>query len=249
VDQRGRGIIGPLSDLLSTGESVLVVCADVSRRRDFLRRELDPARFGRSPASFMSVRCAGSALDRCAASLAEDAVVLADRWTIEQRPSLLGRFTHLFALDPPPFARTSALLRESAAEDGRPSFLHLGWGRPELDLQVKLLEHEYGLRAPLEAVYRVAAKGLTGEALERELRGEGRHSRSPVVVGRCLRILTELDLLEPARSSATVKCTTIKSERVDLERSESFLAYTRLHQEALRFLGEQRQARKQAKAA
>jgi hypothetical protein len=249
VDLRGRGIIGSLSDLLSTGESLAVVCADVSRRRELLDGELDAARFGRSRATVLSARCGRRALELWR-SAEEAGFGVTDHATAAGDPSLLARFTHVFALDPPPFEAVEATLRAGAPVEG--GFLHLGWGSAELDFTRKAVEQEYGLRGPLAAIYRELAKhpeGLSDDSLEAVLAGAGRHSRPPAVVGRCLRVLVELGLVELERSSATVRCTIIGQEKVELERSRAFLAYNALYEEALRFLSEQEQPTSAARAA
>ncbi len=58
LDRRGGGVLGTLSELLSTGEPLLVACADVSRRRALFARELAPERFARSTLTSVSARCA-----------------------------------------------------------------------------------------------------------------------------------------------------------------------------------------------
>jgi single-stranded-DNA-specific exonuclease len=252
VDRRGQGILGSLSDLLSTEEPVAVVCMDVSRRRGQLEGELDPARFGRPPALVLSARCRPEAIAERVESVAERALCLTDYATIASRPSVLGRFSHLFALDPPPFERLEALLRASDGPHSGASFLHLGWGPAELELARKAVEHELGLRAVLAAVYRALAghrDGLEGTPLEAALVGNGHHPRSATLVGRCLRVLTELGLVELERSSATVRCTITGRGRAELERSAAFKAYTALYEEALRFLSEPAQPTRRASAA
>jgi single-stranded-DNA-specific exonuclease len=249
VDRRGGGVLGAIGDLLSTGETVLVACADVSRRRYLLERELDPSRFSCPSAVALSARCTPRTLDESSGIGSECPFVLADYATIAAEPSLLGRFSHVFALEPPPFRRIGALLADSAGRNGGPGFLHLGWGAAEVDLARRVLEQEYGLRGTLAAVYRALARRQEGEEVEALLAGTGRHPRSPAAVGRCLRVLAELGLAELGRSSATVKCTIIGDRRVDLEHSATFVAYTRIYQEGLRFLSEQAQTGMQARAA
>jgi hypothetical protein len=252
VDRRGGGVLGAIGDLLSTGETVLVACADVSRRRYLLERELDPARFGRPSAVALSARCAPSALAERTGAGSETPFGLVDYATIAARPALLERFTHIFALEPPPYRSLRALVAGSAGPNGGPAFFHLGWGPAEVELARRVLEQEYGLRGPLAAVYRALARhpdGPEGEALEALLAGNGRHPRSPAAAGRCLRVLAELGLVELARSSATVKCTIIGDRRVDLEHSAAFVAYTRIYQEGLRYLSEQAQPGRELKAA
>jgi single-stranded-DNA-specific exonuclease len=267
VDRRGSGIIGGLSDLLSSGESLAVVCTDCSRRRSLFEQELDGGRFGRAPATVLSSRCTDAALTARFGSLAEDAFVLTDHSTVEADPSSVEHFTHVFLLEPPPSSTLMEVLCNSAArpaagDDGQhgESFLHLGWGAAEVDLATGALEQDYGLRGPLTSIYRALAaapEGLADEALEQALRGDGRHPRTPALAGRCLRVLAELELLDIESSGATVRCTISPARsdrysdngRVDLERSSVFRSYSALHREALRYLSEQAQPARTERAA
>jgi single-stranded-DNA-specific exonuclease len=252
LDRRAEGALGILSDLLSTAESLLVVCADVSRRGGLFERELDPVRFGRSsPAVTVSARCGETAADAVLASPAEDAVCLADHVSITGRTGFAERFVHVFVLDPPPFPELQEALARSAPASGE-GFLHLAWGPAELEFAQKLLEHEFSLRPALVSLYRALAsspEGLTGAAFEAVAAGDGAHPRGPALVGRCLRVLGELGLAVVDRSSATVRSTMTNAERVSLERSTAFAAYARLYEEGLRFLSEQTRPTKQRQAA
>jgi single-stranded-DNA-specific exonuclease len=252
LDTRDHGALGCLSDLLSTGESVLVACADASRRHTLLENELDPARFGRPPGHVLSARCAPDRVAERLRSVSErDAFYLADYATLAENPGVLSRFTHVFALDPPPSEHLSSLL-SAVAGPGGASFLHLGWGPAELEFALKAHEYEYSLRGALAAVYRALAAhpdGLSGAPLEAALAGAGRHPRSPALAGRCLRVLDELGLVELERSSATVKCTIIGEGKVNLERSQAFHHYTRIYEEGLRFLNGPAQPMRRASAA
>ena len=97
---------------------------------------------------------------------------------LERDPGLADPFPHLAALDPPAHAHLDALLR---AGDG---WAHLAWGDPELRFAQQITEREYGLRAPLAALYRALRD--RGERRERSSRrcfagsrpGRGRR-RSP----------------------------------------------------------------------
>ncbi len=253
VDERGCGLAGSLGDLLSTGEPVAIATLDCSRRRGLLECELDAARFRRPPGVVVSARCSPAAVRERLARLEEPALVLIDYATIARDPAALAGFTHVFALEPPTRESELDSLRAHGGEN--PSFLHLGWGAAELELAAMVLEQDYGLRAPLAAVYRALAElpSVHGEALEALLAGDGRHPRPPTLVGRCLRVLRELDLVALGRSGATVKCEVFRrdrsSGRAQLERSEAFRAYSALYQEGTRFLTEQGQPKVTAKAA
>ena len=76
LDRRGRGVAGVAGDLLTSGEPVLAVCADVARRRAGLEELV-----------------AGMAPGGCL-----DAVSLE---RLARDPALAAAYTHLVALDPP----------------------------------------------------------------------------------------------------------------------------------------------------
>jgi single-stranded-DNA-specific exonuclease len=249
VDLRGHGALGCLSDLISTGESLAIVCADVSRRRDLIEHELDPGRFGRPPALTLSGRCAPRSIEARLRSVAAQALCLVDYATVAQRPNLLSKFTHVFVLDPPPFEDLSARLSAASGSISEHSFLHLGWGPAELEFARQALAQDYALRAPLAAVYRALEAnppGVTGAALEQALSGAGRHPRPPAVVGRCLRVLAELGLVALEGASATVRT---RNSKVNLDRSAAFQSYMSLYEEGLKYLNGLAQPMSRASAA
>jgi single-stranded-DNA-specific exonuclease len=253
IDSRDHGALGCLSDLLSTDESVAVACADTSRRRSLIDRELAPARFGRPPAQVLSASCAEARIaERLRGAPPAETFCLVDYATISESPALLQGFTHVFALDPPPFERVSSQLAASGSGGSRGAFFHLAWGQAEVEFAQRMLEHEYSLRPALTAIYRALAShrdGLSGAPLEAALAGHGRHPRTPVLAGRCLRVLGELGLIEVDRSSATVRCTKSGEGKVNLERSQAFHHYTRTYEEGLRFLSGLAQPMRRARAA
>jgi hypothetical protein len=238
LDRRGEGVLGTVSELLSTGEPLLVACADVSRRRALFGRELAGERFGRPSATYVSSRCArdsGTELGGFGSALC-----IVEHAAVVEEPGFPLRFKHVFVLDPPPFAHLESLYERVPAGSGE-GFLHLGWGPAELDFSRKVLEHDFSLRAPLSSLYRaLAAAGgtLEGDALETVLAGEGVHPKSPAHAARCLRVLGELGLVAVERSSATVRCTITCEQRVELERSSAYCSYARTCEEGLRFLNE-----------
>ncbi|MFL5819403.1 MAG: single-stranded-DNA-specific exonuclease RecJ [Solirubrobacteraceae bacterium] len=202
VDRRDRGIAGTVGDLLGTGETVLVVCAEVRRR---LRGLQD--------------RLGGFALCSWAA--------------LDDHPGLAAGFVHLVALDPPAHSHQAGLL---AAAGGDGGFAHLAWGEPELRFARQINEQEYGLRAPLAALYRTLRDrdGAAGEELEAVLRADADRPRSPALAGRLLRVLAELRLVSLDRDRAAVSLKA--AERTALERSPAFLAYEHRREDAERYL-------------
>jgi single-stranded-DNA-specific exonuclease len=247
VDRRGQGAMGVLGDLMTTGEPLLVMCADVSRRAALLERDLAAERFGRADWVRLSSHCGPGAIERARAC--GSAPVLCEYGALDVDPSPPRQFKHVFALDPPPHGETSEALRRSAG-DG-PAFLHLGFGAAEVEFAQRVLDHEHALRPHLEAIYRaLAALGADGAEVSRAvLEGDGRHPRKAAVAGRCLRVLAELSVASFERTSGTLRCRITNDGRADLERSEAFRACAEAAAEGHRFLETQTPVTPRARAA
>jgi single-stranded-DNA-specific exonuclease len=166
VDRRREGFAGVAGDLFSSGEKVLVVVADVRRRRE--------------------------GLEAIVAGLAREGMPVASWRAIEAAPGLATGFDHLLALDPPPGGRSDPLLRAGpcahlAWGPGEAEFALLVW-RAELDLRPVLVDIFRALRA--------LAPGAPSHELERALSGSGRYPRTPEHCAAALRVLTEMGLVE-----------------------------------------------------
>jgi single-stranded-DNA-specific exonuclease len=174
-DRRGEGFAGVAGDLLSSGEPVLVVCADVSRRRE--------------------------ALGLVMGGLGHTALV---SWqTLASRPELAEDFPHAIALDPPPSLEGIELLRGAPPSGfvhlawGEPEVeFALAHAQAELDLRPALAELYRGLRA--------ADGAAAGPQLEALLAGSGGHPRSPAMAARMLTVLHELGLASYADGRCTL---------------------------------------------
>ncbi|MGC9220441.1 MAG: single-stranded-DNA-specific exonuclease RecJ [Solirubrobacteraceae bacterium] len=158
---------------------------------------------------------------------------LIDHPALAQKPELTARFDQMVVLDPPTSAAQDVLIRVGEG------YTHLAWGEPELRFAMQMHEHEYGLRSSLVTLYRSLRERqlVVGEDLEQLLRGD-REQRSARLAGRCLRVLTELELVSldvdrPALGLAT-------SQPTQLERSAAYRTYTIINQEGQRFLNTSR---------
>jgi single-stranded-DNA-specific exonuclease len=164
-DRRREGFAGVAGDLLSSGEAVLIVCADVSRRR--------------------------RAIDRVVGGLGEVALVSWRALALDQ--ALAAPFEHIVALDPPATPAGEALLRQAPAGGfahlawGEPEVqFALAAAGAELDLRPPLIE--------LYRALKDAGGTLTGDELQQALQGAGQHPRSPALCARLLTVLSELNL-------------------------------------------------------
>ena len=246
VDRRGEGAFGVLGDLMSTGEPLLVLCADVSRRAP-LERDLAAERFGRDPWLHLSDHCGPRAAAHVEAG--GTAPVLCEYEVLAAQPALAHRFRHVLVLDPPCRRQTLESLRRSGGEE--PAFLHLGYGAAEVEFAAQVLAHELALRPHLESIYRgLAALGPDGGIVSRALlEGDGRHPRRAALAGRCLRVLSDISLANLEASSGTLRCTITNSGRAQLERSQAFRACAQAAEEGNRFLTTLTPAGPTAKAA
>ncbi len=190
VDRRGEGFAGVAGDLFTSGEAVLVVVADVGRR--------------------------AAGLEQIVAGLHEQAMPVASWETIEADPALAVPFAHLVALDPPPGGRADPLLRTGPRT-------HIAWGPAEAEFALLVYRAGLDLRPALADAYR-ALRDLGDPAppgaLERALRGEGRHPRTAEVCARMLAILGELGLIE--FSLEPLACRVVEATRRELSESRLF---------------------------
>jgi single-stranded-DNA-specific exonuclease len=195
TDRRGEGIAGVAGDLLSSGERVLVVCADVPRRRVSLARLIG----GVGPLAATSWRDLGA------------------------DPGLAAGFEHLLALDPPRSEAAEALLATAPAPPGG-GFTHRAWGLPEIEFALAVARAELDVRDQLAELYRELRDSPPANRteLERVLRGPGEFPRHPAACARLVRMLVELGLV--AYDSATPACRVVGAQRTSLERSAAYLA-------------------------
>ena len=243
----GSGI-ATIADLVSSGQPVLALCADVSRRRGLAERAADPARFGGGPTCMACGRCADQARRRFDEFIAAGrGLALADWAAVTRDPELALRFEHVVLVDPPPFAHLEAL---AAGAHRSGSFLHLTWGAAEVAFARRVHERDWDLRPALAELYRALgeAEDHVGERLAEILAGPGAHPRTPEQAGRCARVLEDLGLVEWAGSDRDPALRVVSSEATELEQSSAFVAYQRRFQEGRQFLSRQRQAHQSSSA-
>jgi single-stranded-DNA-specific exonuclease len=263
VDRRRGATVAAVAELVSSGESVLALCADASRRRRLAEAAADPRRFGGGAPQIVCHRCGEEALEalvrgRSARSDPFDdappsSLVLADWGALARRPLAAGRFQHVVLVDPPPAesieelaragrigpASTAATKTAAAPSPFASGFLHLAWGPAEVALAELCLAAEWQLRGAIGEIWRaLGARGgvSSGEELRSLLAGPSRHPRGPEVSARCLGVLVELNLCEWEPGAAAPTLRVLSSERTELERSRTFAACVARHQEGIRFL-------------
>lgn len=249
VDRRRGAAVAALAELVSSGESVLALCADAARRRELAFSAADPRRFGGGEPRVACGRCGEDSLDaalggRGEAGEARGGLALADWGALARRPGGPRRFAHVVLVDPPPFERLEALTGAGrygpeGATPLRPGYLHLAWSAAGAELAELCAGHEWALRGPIADLWRATSgspAGLVGERLRAALEGEGRYPRPPEVAARCVRVLVELGLFEWSGDPGAPALRVLSSEQTELERSRAYAACVARHEEAKRYL-------------
>jgi len=188
VDRRGRPPVSALASLAAGGERLLVLTADVARRRPLLTREVLSPQLGRS-AAYVQAGCAGR-LDEVAAGAG---LVLAGYDVVAARPQAAAAFDHVVLLDPPFTRRLFAAVAAAAPA----AWVHALWGPAEAGFAARVAAAELDLDRVMRRVWRAlsAGSGVFDGALEQEvLRGEP-FLRPAGAVAAALRALREAGLL------------------------------------------------------
>jgi single-stranded-DNA-specific exonuclease len=151
---------------------------------------------------------------------------------LARAPQLADGFAHVVALDPPGHPDEAARMRQGPAD----AYTHLCWGPAELRFSQQIHESEHDLRAALVPLYRALRDhgSAAGEELEALLRGNGTHGRSVAQAARLVAILTELGLVSLDRDLPAL--TVRDAEHTELERSATYRATMRRHEDGLRWL-------------
>ncbi|MHB1362010.1 MAG: single-stranded-DNA-specific exonuclease RecJ [Thermoleophilia bacterium] len=238
VDRRDfGGISAQIARLIAGGESVLMLVADVARRRRLISREL-PVAGGRLRQAFLaSSRCSRRILDERLEQVRSEgpSIMLADFATITAIPGLAGHFKHLVFVDPPWNRRIFDAITGAAPE----SFVHLFYCSDEVQFTGKVLEHEYDLRGQSARVYKHLETGIKyplDETTERLLLAGGKYLRQPVLIARCIKVLEELSLISIEDGADGPMMSLLAAKRTELDRSAVYKATQSFYRECSQFL-------------
>ena len=216
IDRRGRPPEAALAALAAGGERVLVLTADVARRRPLLTRDVLSPQLGRR-AAYVQAACAG----RLAGLQDDPHMVLTGYDVVAARPQAAAAFTHVVLLDPPFTRRLLAAVAAAAPQ----AWLHALWGSAEAGFTLKVAAAELELDGVMRQVWRSlsAAAGGFDEALEQELlRGEP-FLRAAGVRAAALRALREAGLLRTDGSGGYHL--ERPQDKVDVSRTASFSSW------------------------
>jgi single-stranded-DNA-specific exonuclease len=243
IDRRGGATVASLAELISSGEPVLAICADASRRARLASDAADPRRFGASLPLIACCRCGSEGLDAALGEPPQAGLVLADWTSIALRPEAPLAFRHVVVIDPPPSEALEGVAWAAPGPHvvgGRSgSYIHLAWGPAEADLAERLLGWEWNLRAAVREIWKgLGARG--GEVGDAELRallaGGASYERTPELAARCVRVLDELGLCEWRPTGGGSVLRVLSSEKTELGRSRAYADCAARHEEAIRFL-------------
>ena len=211
-DRRGEGVAGVAGDLIASGESVLVVCADVPRRRAGLEKRI---------AGGTGIR----GTDLSGTGVSPPLPVCS--WTaLDADPGLAEPYDHVVALDPPAHADAEAVLAALPAPAAG-GFAHLAWSAADVEFALAVARAGLDLRPSLIGLYRkLRNRAAAGPDLEEVLRGDGEHPRPAEVAARMVRVLRELGLVAYERDGAGhPACRVLDAPRTALEKSAAHRAY------------------------
>jgi single-stranded-DNA-specific exonuclease len=229
-----RSAVATMAELVSSGESVLALCADASRRAELAAGAAGLSRFGGGSAAVVCGRCGITAI-RALGDIREG-LALVDFTALGMAPEIVLGFDHLVLVDPPPSAHLGRLAELGPGD--RAGYLHRAWGEQERGFAMRVIEDEYGMRRPLRAVFRGLhkAEAAEGPELRQALAGGGEHLQGPELAARCVRVLHELELIVWHASSRERSLRVVSSKHTDLVRSAAFRAYSARFEEGKRYL-------------
>jgi len=189
ADRRGCAAVTALTALAAGGERVLVLVADVARRRPLLSRDVLSPQLARR-ALYLQAACVG----RLGEALAGPDVVMTSYDVVAARPQLAAAFTHVVLLDPP-FTRGLFAAVAAAAPQ---AWLHALWGRDEAGFAAQVAAAELDLDTVMRRAWRAlsASGDRFDEALAQELlRGDDSLLRLAGAAAAALRALRDAGLL------------------------------------------------------
>jgi single-stranded-DNA-specific exonuclease len=193
IDRR-RQPAGPLiRSLVAGGERVLVLVADVGRRRPLLTEDV-LGELSRQDGLYLHSACPTRFDLIAGARVVMAGVDMVAGVDSARLAGALAGFEHIVFVDPP-FTRA---LFEEFVRSAPNSWLHLAWGRPEVDFAGNIRQAEYDLDAAARRVWRAlsAGSGRFDEALEQELLSSERFLHPAGAVAAALRVLREAGLVQ-----------------------------------------------------
>jgi single-stranded-DNA-specific exonuclease len=215
IDRRGRSVVPALTALAASGERMLVLVADVARRRPLLSHDVLSSHLGLR-GMYLQAACAS----RVADASAGPHVVMAGLDLALARPELAAAFAHVVLVDPPLTGAQLARLAAAAPD----AWIHAVWGAPEARFAEQVAAAEFDLDAVMRRTWRAlsAGSGRFDEALEQEILGGDPFLRSCSAAGAALRALCDAGLLVTAAGGYHLER---PQSKVDITRTDTYEAW------------------------
>lgn len=236
-----------VDELISSGERLLVLCADAGLRWVTVGGET-LGRFLPGPdAGAVAGIWSGSPRDLVARA-SQASVLITDYASLEQFTEISAdRFERVALLDPPYLATSFQWLQQA----GLP--VHLLSGEEESAFSAQVATRRLDLTTQLRGLYRELRAGTTAEGemldggcLRDLLSGDGNRVRSPEEAASLLRVLVETGLARTEGEASARSAGVVSSDKTDLSVSTVFVHHLELHKEQERFLNHfNRQTQKQ----
>jgi hypothetical protein len=223
-----RPVRSTLASLLASGERLLVLVADVARRRPLLTRDL-PLQHLRRDGLYLNAACLPRRLSLALGAAPHHQaaeVVVASTVVAAAHPELVEPFGHVAFVDPP---FSAAALDAVLAAAGERACVHALWGENEVHFAGKVAAAEYDLDVALRRVYRVLSRAdgrpFDGD-LERELAANGRLLAKLPTLAAAVATLREAGLLASEGGKNRVRRV---NGKVDLTTSPTYRRWHRPH--------------------
>jgi single-stranded-DNA-specific exonuclease len=241
VDRTRASAIASVAAVASSGEPVLVVCADALWRRALVERAVPPSRFGGGRTAILASRgsiAAGRAAAELLLERGNGGVALVDWAALGLAPDLATRFPHVMLADPAPEPRVEALAL--AGPQSGPGYVHVLGSHEDPSLAVRALGLAFPTRAALGHAYRALRRHaehgpLDAPGARAALEAEG-DVRSPEWCARAVAILAEIGAVRTRASERELALEVVSSVRGALEQSPGYVANVQAHEECARFL-------------
>jgi hypothetical protein len=227
VDRRAASGLAVVGGLASSGERVLVVCADALWRRGIVESAIHPGRYGDTRGAVVAARGSLAAAEVAAR------VFLVDWGAFSLLPELSSDFEHVVIADPAPHPALAELASNGSG------YLHVLAATH--DLSQRAVAAALPDRKALADVYRAlndASEPLEAKALRTALCGPSGVGRSPEACGLALRVLAEIGVVRVVPSNPAIRVESVSSVRGDLSSSMSFRLIEKANEECVQYLSQ-----------
>ncbi len=219
-DGRRRPVGAALTSLVAAGGRLLVLVADVARRRPLFTQAAWLPELGRTYL-YLNGACIASRLGLAVCgdgSGDEPDVVMADTVTAAANPELVGAFDHVAFVDPP---FDGGLFGEILLAVAPHACVHVLWGESEVDFTKGVVASDYDLDAVCRHVYRTLAALGPGDqsGLDAALLGRQGSLAGLPALAAALTTLSEAGLLADDEGKKGVRKT---EGKIDLATSATY---------------------------